>query len=140
MYCDHHTGETGDEIGLLARLHHLDPHEDLEQLALIYKTVATRSLKKLQEDRRKTQATQTKSTPPPTTIWAPPETAFFKSKTRTKTNKITPFLHGIAVFGGAPKLNGGNNNFLPQPSLVLDYGRALITRKFDMVRTLVKTF
>ena len=34
-------------------------------------------------------------------LWAPPETAFFKSKTRTKTNKITPFLHGIAVFGGA---------------------------------------
>ena len=39
MYKDYCTGEIGDEIGLVARMHKLDPHSDFKAVLMIYKDI-----------------------------------------------------------------------------------------------------
>ena len=51
MYKDFGTGEVGDEIGLLARINNLDPHDNFRDILKIYSGIVRKKTPKSQINR-----------------------------------------------------------------------------------------
>lgn len=89
MYKDFGTGEVGDEIGLLARINNLNPHDDFLKVLKTYQDIATEA------KRLKTQGSASSSSPKRNTT---PDASGLGAGTEGQIETLSG-LRGISVEG-----------------------------------------